>query len=261
MPAQVQWNGTLAFEKMLHCSRRCVLSAFRTLSTLGYITPENFVFKNNHGVITFHLPPVKAATGVVEIPQDETESSSTPARGMPVEDVELVCKSLRNMSLYIQFGIRAVKANSAEGIKPTPLNWQTVAGYSKEDPQAEKWSTEQFAGYWWYLWSWHQERYQFPLRLPDWSRLKQEVKRWPASRTELYRHMRSLVANYPSLLYMLRDSKIHISFHEGTFNHRLAKDLMSQLATMSPEEQLEAYNGGREIIANMNKGQVLIGGK
>lgn len=157
------------------------------------------------------------------------------AKSTPDAERENICANLGNMKRYILFGQQGVADPAYD--KPSHLNWMTVPVDANGNPKPELWNRTQFAGFWWWLVSWHRDGRGLPLTLPDWGRLIRDLNRSKLTNRQLYDFITVVIMEYDQIVEMCRNIEAPV-LDDRSFTDNLLRTKVQQI-------QQQAATGGR----------------
>jgi hypothetical protein len=164
-------------------------------------------------------------SGAIESPQ-EPRSRGRRKKGSSMDQatVRAITQDFDSMTKYILFGQRAVLDDRAELVH-TQLSWRTIEDLREDNMQFELWNTHQFAGYYWWLVSWHRNNRNVPQTIPNWGRLLKDVGTLQGEmpNEKVGEYIQYVVREYRSIIARMKNLSFKPQLDDAALSNRLLR--------------------------------------
>jgi len=178
-----------------------------------------------------------------ELQRQVAEQAITKETGSGTLDeqaITAITSSLERMELYITRGREAAIAGTAEGYKPSQLDWRNLSGWTVQDPKVAQWTVNQFAGYYWFAASWVRTIYvpPLPLTIPAWGRLIGDMRNRLKRETpdQLFRRICTMTDHWIAVLQLVgKDSHTRVFLDERSMSNNLIQQQVDTIQINSDD--------------------------
>jgi hypothetical protein len=244
----VQWPGNKPVARLIGIEHHGVKRAMLQLIKAGLVSFDTKELIPST-IIKLHLmddiPKVSSRKKTLTI-SDEPKSTGSTA-----DELALILKDHVNMGRYIRFGIDGIRNLTSTSIRSTHLDWQSVPGWTKENPQPQLWSMQQCMGYYWFLLSWRRDHEKIELTLPNWGRLAANLGKLQLPPDRIYKEIVTVFSWWPLINAMSQTAGILIPLDEGTLIHKVTQSKILTIRGMSDDQRNALY---QQIVAGAHGG-------
>jgi DNA-binding MarR family transcriptional regulator len=161
-----------------------------------------------------------------------------------------------HMRHYLRFGAAGVGVTDTAGLKSTQMDWQNHEGFSKDDMKLDKWTAQQFAGYYWILVMWYRlecDTHRKPMYLPPtFGRLIKDIKNLMRVRTnqQVYDRIRAVVRGWPVICAMAGRIGQTLELRHDTLSNPIVEEKLNLIMSYSDEwfeAQLDRVLAGKSL--------------
>jgi len=196
-----------------------------------------------------HAPSVVGVQDPSVQPPAASTTANKPPRlphGLTPAQREVVCRDLASIKRWIKFGKAALaEPDDAKLIAAGAggeMDWERAPGWQRSPagqwvPDPNQWRVPHFAGYYWYLLSWHRDKRGLPIKLPypNWGKIIGVISGLPDSSTQLYNTIRWTVTYFSVIKFMTRG--LTLELNEITLANTLVQEKCMALQAMGPVER------------------------